>query len=368
MKIKKSICSLMSAVLCMSMLTTTVIAVDTNTEVVSSADNVDSDLLIGGTSSDANLITTQVFEGNYEATKQVNVNARANWNLGDTEIFALTESLTSDDTDDMFIWSLDSPASVALELTSNNSNYIAAFYSLDMSTGVATWLDFYDLANDTNPSYNVNMAAGDYAIFVYSLDSNYDTEYNLMLNASNPSGASHIVAKTDNLSKIIFYYNSTQKVYNNGVCANPDNLYWNRRWVLNYGGGRYDARQCIVGSETSQQVFTKGIYYGSYSSDYAGNIPNALIIELDENSLFHIARTTATGSSISINNVDYLGLVTPRRLIDGIDITNSRAHYLVINLENNQVVDFASIANVFYSLGWQESYTLPSDFIIYYQK
>lgn len=319
---------------------------------------------------DNNLIPTlPTLTEDYDETKQVNLKARGNWSLGDTEIFSLTESISAaaDDTDDMYIWTANSACTVSLKLTSANTNYIAAFYSLNTTTGEATWMNYYDLSSDSSSSYNVNLAAGDYAIFVYSLDSTYGANYSLMLNASNPSGATHIMAESSNLSKLVLFYgnqsDSTKLVYSNGTCLTSSDLEWNRRWVLNYGGGAYNARQCMVSTPV-----VKGIYVGSYSSDYAGNIENALILELDEGTHFLVARTTATGSSISIDYTDYMGLETPRTLQNLIDINDSRANYLIVDLDTNEVVDFASIANAFYSLGWQETYTLPSDFLIYYQK
>lgn len=365
MKLKKSFSFLVGTAMCLSMLTSNVSAVETDTE---HSDNITSSILVGGETADSNLIIPQEFTENASETRQVNLNARGTWNLGSRDIFYLDETLSSDEYDDMYVWSLKHSASVAFKITSNDPNYVAAVYTLDMTTGEASPLNFGDYAGDNNANYMVNMPAGDYAIFVYSRTSTSGSDYSLMLNASNPVNATHVMAESSNLAKVIFFYanNSTKSmVYSNGTCLTND-LSWDRRLVANYGGGNYTARQCqvgLAGSDTAVNI--KGICVGEYSSDYAGYISNAMLVELGEGTVFHVTRTVSVNPEIVLDHTDYKGLTTPRGLIDMIDINSSCAHYLVVDLNTGKVVDFASIANIFYSKGWTEKYTLPTNFVRY---
>lgn len=365
MNLKKAISILVGVTMCLSMFSSNASAVESDLEL---SNDISSCILTDGETADSHLIIPQEFTVDTNTIRQINTNARGTWNLGNRDIFYLDETLSSDEDDDMYIWSLKHSASVAFKITSTDSNYVAAFYSLNMETGEATPLNFGDYASDNNANYKVNMPAGDYAIFVFSRSSTSGSDYSLMLNASNPANATHVMAESSNLAKVIFFYannSTTSLVYSNGTCL-TNNLSWDRRLVGNYGGGNYTARQCQVGLDGSDtSVYIKGISVGEYSSDYAGHISNAMFVELDEGTLFHVTRTVSVNPSIEIDHTDYKGLTTPRRLMNGIDISSSCAHYLVVDLNTGKVVDFASIANIFYSKGWTEKYVLPSNYIIY---
>ncbi|MYL41218.1 hypothetical protein [Virgibacillus salexigens] len=258
------------------------------------------------------------------------------------------DSLTADDPDDFWFFSVDSDRSILFELQTDNPNYIVELYQVDWDTGTAypTSIGGYDgdlIANNQLP-------AGDWALRVYSTDTLEDS-YTVKMNATNPSGAASVISTSSTLLYAVLSYPSGE-IYSNGnyvATIDGDNAHldWEREYYFAWDGN-YNQRDHNI-----SDVHIKSISGPvNYSSSYASS-SNALLIYLDEETLFTYHESSYRSgppTQYSSSFVDTLGKTTPRRL-DTDDLTNYGDHILVLDVNSGETIDFFSVLNYYYASG-----------------
>lgn len=276
---------------------------------------------------------------------QFNMKARDTWRLAD-EIFNGQESVTASDPIDMYIVQTTTDRAAAMKIVSSNSNLIVRLYILDMSTGNATGTNIYDSANDSGPEVLGTLPAGNYVLGVYSTDSSTPAgSYTLMWNCSNPAGASTVVDYNSNLTKVVLGYANRIAIYCNGVNW-LDGLEWEEHYTFSYGNSYTGRDQSI------SNITVRSVNIGSYTTNkYSTN--NALFVSVGVGTLWTIMRSQYTNNYGDVTHVmnyfDATGRETPRRL-DALDMEYG-PHYIVIDMNTNQVVDFASPYNYLWQSG-----------------
>lgn len=276
---------------------------------------------------------------------QLNMKTRDTWRIAD-DIFNGQESVTASDPVDMYIVQTTTDRASAMKIVSSNSNLIVRLYILDMSTGDATGTNIFDSASDSSPQVLATLPAGNYVLGVYSTDSSVPAgSYTLMWNCSNPAGASTIVNYDNNLTKVILGYSDRTAIYCNGVNW-LDGLEWEEHYTFNYGNSYTGRDQSI------SNITVRSVNIGSYSTNkYSTN--NALFVSVGVGTLWTIMRSQYTNNYGDVTHVmnyfDAAGRETPRRL-DALDMENG-PHYIVIDMDTNQVVDFASPYNYLWQSG-----------------
>lgn len=262
------------------------------------------------------------------------------------EVFSCDGSI-SDGTTDFHIIQVPSDKTAFLKIISeDNANLAALVVELDMNTGVLGNTVFGDLAQDNLPAIETSLSAGAYAIAVLSGDSSSpDGDYTLMWNSSNPSGATALLHCANDLSKVILGYSSTVAVYCNGTSW-LNNLEWEEHYTFASGNG-YVGRDQSVSSIT-----VRNVNIGSYSSNL-GTTSNALFVEVGVGTLWTIMRSQFVNNTGDVTHImdysDATGQITPRRF-DSADIENG-PHYIVIDMNTNNVIDFLSAYNYLWLTG-----------------
>lgn len=282
-----------------------------------------------------------------EESIQLNMKARGTWVLAD-EIFNGYGDLTAADSIDMYIVQTAKDTAPAMKIVSDNPNLIVRLYFLDMSTGNAEGTTIYDQAGDDTPNILGTMPAGDYVLGVYSLDQNQPAgDYTLMWNCANPGGAVSIVDFDSNLTSVILGYNNPPAIYCNGTDWLTD-LSWEEHYTFSYGSG-YSGRDQSISNITVRQVNVGTYQTNKYSTN------NALFVEVGVGSLWTIMRSQYSNINGSVTHImdytDATGQETPRRFTD-IDVMEPLGpHYIVIDLDTFNVVDFASPYNYLWLSG-----------------
>ncbi|MFT4006569.1 MAG: hypothetical protein QM683_13465, partial [Lacrimispora sp.] len=122
---------------------------------------------------------------------------------------------------DIYLVNTSSPATTFLKLASSSSELMAVLYKVD-DQGNLTSTGFGVYANGSD-NFGV-LAAGNYAIVIGSSSGTATGAYTLMWNCSNPSGASSIINRTSDLSRVVLFYN------NNVIRSNGDNIMSSLKW------------------------------------------------------------------------------------------------------------------------------------------
>ncbi len=276
---------------------------------------------------------------------QLNMMARDTWRITDN-IFNGKESVSAADPVDMYIVQTTSDTAAAMKIVSSNTNLIVRLYILDMNTGNAAGTDVFDSASDSGAQVLGTLPAGNYVLGVYSTDTSVPAgSYTLMWNCSNPGGASAIVNCNSDLTKVILGYSDRIAIYCNGVNWLND-LEWEEHYTFSYGNS-YNGRDQSISDITVRRVNV-----GSFSSNkYSTN--NALFVSVGVGSLWTIMRSHYTNNNGDVTHImnyfDASGRETPRRF-DALDMEYG-PHYIVIDMDTNKVVDFASPYNYLWQSG-----------------
>lgn len=299
---------------------------------------------VAGASENANAVINS-YDTVEDDHLQLNMKARDTWRIAD-DIFNGQESVTASDPVDMYIVQTTTDRASAMKIVSSNTNLIVRLYILDMNTGDATGTNIYDSASDSSPQVLATLPAGNYVLGVYSTDSSVPAgSYTLMWNCSNPAGASTIVNYDNNLTKVILGYSDRTAIYCNGVNW-LDGLEWEEHYTFT-SGNSYTGRDQSISSIT-----VRSVNVGSFTSNkYSTN--NALFVSVGVGTLWTIMRSQYTNNYGDVTHVmnyfDATGRETPRRF-DSLDMENG-PHYIVIDMDTNQVVDFASPYNYLWLSG-----------------
>lgn len=271
------------------------------------------------------------------------------WQINDP-VFLGDGNLTS--SYDLYLVNTSSEATAFLKLASSSSELIAVLYKVD-AQGNLTNTGFGAYANDSD-NFGV-LAAGNYAIAITSFSGNATGTYTLMWNCSNPSGASSIIGRTSDLSRVVLFY-SNNIIRSNGNDLMTD-LKWEEHetWYLPLG---YSARDMVIDSITSS-----GTYLGSFTSSKPYTANNALFIEVSRGSYLYSNSYYRNDEGEVVHVIDYTdpsGLKTPRWLGEAATDFNWGSHYIVIDLDTFQVVEFLSPFNYHYTKDGGRTYTLSN--------
>lgn len=266
------------------------------------------------------------------------LNARSAWAIADP-VFVGNGELS--DSYDIYLVTLTAKQISFLKLNSSNSNLMAVLYyvengSLAGSTGWGVY------ANDGEGF--INIPAGQYAIVIGSATGTEVGNYKLMWNCSNPSGAQSIVDTTDNLARVVLYYDNSR------ILSNGNNILTKLTWEEHetwYTSLGYSAR------DMSMTMFeAKGVYLGSFSSSAPYSAPNALLVDVQRGSWLYTNSyyTNYLGNVTHVINwYDPSGMETPRTFGEGLYDFSYGANYIVINLDTFEVCEFLSPFNFHYT-------------------
>lgn len=263
------------------------------------------------------------------------------------------------DVADFYIVENPSDTIAFLKLTAEDPNLIALLYFVnsDYTLGGSTGFGVY--AND---DYVVTgLPSGIYAIVIGSVDGTARGNYQLHWNRSNPFPESNDqylpISISEDLMQITIYYRD-DKILSNGNNLMTNLEYEARRDFYVPNGYAHITSRIYAVYETGD------IYAGAFSyEDFTPySTDNALIIELKRAGYSYINRFY---QNINGNVTSWMywedpitGLTTPRTLGDAPEDAEYGPHYLVIDLNTNQVVDFVSLFNYYYgSYGRKASYS-----------
>lgn len=271
---------------------------------------------------------------------------RGTWAIKDA-IFNGTGTLAESNTMDMYIVQTSKDTASALKIVSENGNLTARIYLLDTATGQATATNIYDQAGDETASILGTLPAGNYALAVSSASQSALTgDYTLMWNCANPGGAGTLISYNQDLTSVVLGYTTPSKaIYCNGEEWLKD-LKWEEHYTFSYDNG-YTARDQSV-----YNVQVKQINLGFFTSNKY-NTSNALFVEVGVGTGWSIMRSQYQNNMGDVTHTmdwyDATGQKTPCNF-DEADIKLG-PHYIVIDLNTNQVVDFASPYNYLWLTG-----------------
>lgn len=247
------------------------------------------------------------------------LNARSVWAIGDP-VFVGNGTLS--DSFDIYVVTLTAKQISFLKLNSSNSNLMAVLYYVDDGyLGDSTGWGVYANGGE---SY-INIPAGQYAIVIGSASGTEFGNYKLMWNCSNPSGARSIVDTTDDLARVVLYYDNSQ------ILSNGNNILTKLTWEEHetwYTSLGYTARDM---SMTMYEA--RGVYLGSFSSSAPYSAPNALLVDVQRGSwLYTNSYFTDYLGDVThvINWYDPSGMKTPRTFGEGPYDFSYGANYIVI--------------------------------------
>lgn len=196
------------------------------------------------------------------------------WRISES-VFVSDETL--DEVYDIWVVTLNDTMLSFLKLASSNPNLMAVLYYIDANGNLGNSSGWGVNANGS--ASPANIPPGQYAIVIGSTSGTETGTYTLMWNCSNPSkNAKRLLACSDDLTRIMVYYNDTENKTETILTSGEDiltNLTWqeSETWVTSLG---YSARDMVM-----KLTSAKGIYLGSLSTSEPYSVPNALFIEVN---------------------------------------------------------------------------------------
>lgn len=276
---------------------------------------------------------------------EVNTKARDTWRITDS-IFNGDGQLSASDPLDMYILSTTTDTTPVLKVQSGDSNVLAQLFVLDTATGNASPTNFIDQAGDSAAAIAVSLPAGDYILAVGSANNSSTAAYTLMWNCSNPANPTRVIYSSPNLDLVTLGYGYQQIKSNGTNLVASSNLKWEEEYTLTVGNSFWHRSQDI------SEVRINKLHLGKFfTNKYSTN--NALFIEVGEGTLWSILRSSYENVDGDVTHImdweDATGRKTPRRF-DQIDMEFG-PHYIVVDLEQNLIVDFASPYNYLWQSG-----------------
>lgn len=280
------------------------------------------------------------------------LNSRKNWAI-QNPIFVGDGTLT--DSFDIYLVTLTAKQLAFLKLESENPNLMAVLYYVE--NGALGNSTNWGVTANSGSSY-INIPDGQYAIVIGSATGKEVGNYTLMWNCANPAGASSIINCTDNLARVVLYYDDST-ILSNGTNV-IKGLTWEEHetWEMPLG---YTGRDMSITLSYPDGV--RGVYLGSFSSSAPYSAPNALLIEVNRgawlytNSYF---RNDAGDVTHIINWYDPSGLKTPRTFGEGELDFSYGPSYIVVNLDTFEVCEFLSPFNYHYTADGGRTFTLTN--------
>lgn len=311
---------------------------------------------------EAEVLTAQDFYDieNLPQTKQLNsllagvpdnaLNARENWAINDS-VFVGNGTLT--DVYDLYLVTLSDEQLAFLKLESSNPNLMAVLYNVN--NGYLGGSTGWGVVANADAQY-AGVPANQYAILIGSATGTEVGDYKLMWNCSNPfSGAKYVINKTDDLSRVVVYYNNSE-ILSNGLNILTD-LTWEEHetWYMPLG---YSARDMSM-----DLIQAKGVYLGSFSSSAPYSAPNALLVDVKRGTWLYTNsyyRNDVGDVTHIINWFDPSGMKTPRTFGEGPYDFSYGPNYIVINLDTFEVCEFLSPFNYHYTQDGGRTFTLTN--------
>lgn len=276
---------------------------------------------------------------------EVNTKAHETWRITDN-IFNGDGQLSASDPLDMYILSTTTDTTPVLKIQSGDSNVLAQLFVLDTATGNASPTNFMDQAGDSAAAIAGSLPAGDYILAVGSANNSSTAAYTLMWNCSNPANPTRVIYASPNLDLVTLGYGYQQIKSNGTNLVDESKLGWEEHYTLTVGNSYWGRDQYV------SDVHIQQLHLGKFSTNkYSTN--NALFVEVGEKTLWSIRRSEYSNDEGFVTHIedirDSSGRETPRRL-DAIDMKYG-PHYIVIDLEENLIVDFASPYNYLWQSG-----------------
>lgn len=271
---------------------------------------------------------------------EVNTKARDTWRITDS-IFNGDGQLSASDPLDMYILSTTTDTTPVLKVQSGDSNVLAQLFVLDTATGNASPTNFMDQAGDSAATIAGSLPAGDYILAVGSANNSSTTPYTLMWNCSNPANPTKVIYTSPNLNLVTLSYGYQEVISNGQNLIDKNNLEWGEHYVTTSNN------TCQTRDQWLSNIQIAKLHIGSIlTNKYVIN--NAIFVEIGEDSIWSMLRISYTANNGEVldfvkDDTDVLGKMTPRKLTSS-DMQIG-PHYLIINLENNKIIDFASPYN-----------------------
>lgn len=234
-----------------------------------------------------------------------------------------------------------------LKLTADDPNLLAILYYMDESGNLDGSTGFGVYANDSFDF--IGLPPRKYALVIGSANGEARGSYKLHWNRSNPFRQGNEQVKpliiSDDLMQIILYY-SDKKILNNGYNVVSDYSYeYMRELIVPYGFGYY--KTSISKVYDTGDMFIGDFSYNDRISSYSTN--NALIVEIKRATYTYIDRYYRNYNGDVDSRMSWedpiTGLKSPRTLGDHYYDQDNGPHYIVFDLDTNEVVDFVSVLN-----------------------
>ena len=265
-------------------------------------------------------------------------------------LFDATGTLSASNPYDFFPFTLTTDRTVAFGFETENTDFLAGLGVWDTSTGNVTLTSF--ALTPGTVTWASGLGAGSYCWVVYSPNQTYTPgDYELGMNALNPSGADACITLSSDYSRAVFRYDLTNHtnpsyyIYSNGinVLSNvidyiTDNMTTNT-FQDRYEGPSPSNKIATVGvtSGPGYIVTNSNLYYGWYTST---NTSNNLVTGLGHSS-YDVVFIPIYGygytCSVSGSYINY-------QLIQ--DVATG---YLVYDLHTESIIDWMSSSNVLYA-------------------
>ncbi len=267
-----------------------------------------------------------------------------------------TDTLTSTDAVDFYTFKVSGTRSVIFRLVTSNSDYVAIICPYNPTTGDITLSGPYVAAGEIKAIGDFNSDnRNDYCVVVLNQGTTYGTSYTFALNAKNSGGATAFLNANGDLSNAAFNYSGGPRINGESI-RNKVNAYiqanidgtetgitrvYERKYEVYHTGGVYNL--CTVGMSTAQRYLDlKGMSYGTYSATKY-EIPHAIFIPVNG------------GTYLCHRNTN----------VDGVSQSKGEPEgYIVYDIVNDEIVDWASEQNYFYTIYYNEKYTINSLIIL----
>ena len=277
-----------------------------------------------------------------------------------------TDTLTSEDAVDFYLFTLSGIKTALLSLQTTG-DYIALICPYNPTTGnidVST-SNPYVLAGESVAYTAVNNnGQNTFCLVVMNLGDEYGASYTVAMNATNPGGATSILYFSSNFSRAVCGY-SNNDVYSNGVnISAAANDYINTRmngavFEDQYKSGSPSYIVCNVGVvSTPEYIDGDSLFYGSYTSTCPyTNLKNGLG-HSSSDAIFIPINGYVFTTSLSGSYIDYQFI---RDVATG---------FLIYDLNTNQIIDWMSSSNIFYTpngfFNYRYSYNIYAE--VHYEK
>lgn len=261
-----------------------------------------------------------------------------------------TETLTEEDIDDYYFFSVTSTKFLSFKINSPNADYHVELGLMDWDEGMyyATTIKGNTAAGSV---WVQDVPSGDYALHIYS-DGTVGDSYTVAANTLCPSNVTGVYYESDDLSTIVTrvgtstIYQNNMNVSNqlNSVLNKPVAFFMEDSWPVYPSGTEYYTHDIDDGK-------IKSVSTGSFYSNMR-SIKNALWVKLDVGTLWTYTHSIVNNGS-TLSFIDLAGRKTPRRF-DSWDVGGEFGdHYLIYDMDTGKYVDFYSLHNVFFASGGQ---------------